>query len=54
MSFVDQNEDLLAKHHELEAAIDTENNRPHPDDLIVADLKKQKLRIKEEIEHIEH
>ncbi|MSO93647.1 MAG: DUF465 domain-containing protein [Rhodospirillales bacterium] len=40
---------LKAKHHTLEIAIQEEQNRPHPDDLQIATLKKQKLRIKDEI-----
>jgi hypothetical protein len=40
---------LKAKHQALEAAIQEENNRPHPDELHIATLKKQKLRIKDEI-----
>jgi len=40
---------LKSKHQDLEAAIDEENNRPHPDDIEIASLKKQKLRIKDEL-----
>ncbi len=40
---------LEARHTELEQALEAEISRPHPDDLIVADLKKQKLRIKDEL-----
>ncbi len=40
---------LKAKHQALDAAIQEENNRPHPDELHIATLKKQKLRIKDEI-----
>jgi hypothetical protein len=40
---------LKAKHQALEVAIQEENNKPHPDDLHIATLKKQKLRIKDEI-----
>ena len=40
---------LKAKHQSLEVAIQEEQNRPHPDDLQISNLKKQKLRIKDEI-----
>ena len=42
-------EQLKQKHAHLEAAIQDEVHRPHPDDLRLTDLKRQKLRIKEEI-----
>jgi hypothetical protein len=38
---------LLAKHARLDAQITNERSRPSPDELLVAMLKKQKLRIKE-------
>ena len=40
---------LQAKHEGLERRIREEMNRPAPDDSMVQVLKKQKLRIKEEI-----
>ena len=40
---------LKSKHQALEAQIDEENGRPHPDDVVIHDLKKQKLKIKDEI-----
>ena len=40
---------LVDKHHRIDEAIQEEVHRPHPDDLLIADLKKQKLRIKDEI-----
>jgi hypothetical protein len=40
---------LVSKHHALDEAIEQENNRPHPDDIEIASLKKQKLQIKDEI-----
>ena len=43
---------LKAQHAELEEALALEINRPHPDDSVVADIKKQKLRIKDEIAYI--
>ena len=49
MSLEERIDDLKSKHQALEAAIEDENNRPHPDDIEIASLKKQKLRIKDEI-----
>jgi len=40
---------LQAKHEGLERRIREEMNRPAPDETMVQNLKKQKLRIKEEI-----
>jgi hypothetical protein len=40
---------LEAKHAVLDQRLAEESHRPLPDALVVADLKKQKLRIKEEI-----
>ncbi|MGB8273849.1 MAG: YdcH family protein [Alphaproteobacteria bacterium] len=42
-------ESLQTKHAELEQAIEVENNRPLPDELHIQELKRQKLRIKDEI-----
>lgn len=38
---------LLAKHAGLDARIAAERGRPAPDDVLIASLKKQKLRVKE-------
>jgi hypothetical protein len=38
---------LVAKHARIDAQIMNERSRPSPDDVLVAMLKKQKLRIKE-------
>ena len=40
---------LQSKHAGLEARLHEEMNRPVPDAATVQDLKKQKLRLKEEI-----
>jgi hypothetical protein len=42
-------DDLKAKHQALDNAIDQENSRPLPDDVTISSLKKQKLRIKDEL-----
>lgn len=43
---------LQSKHAGLERQIQEEMSRPLPDNAVVQTLKKQKLRIKEEIEQI--
>ncbi len=40
---------LTAKHANLEAMIIQEAQRPHPDDKLLMQLKKEKLRLKEEL-----
>ncbi|MEJ7926464.1 YdcH family protein [Sphingobium sp. AN641] len=40
---------LVAKHAGLDARIKAETSRPMPDAILVATLKKQKLRLKEEL-----
>lgn len=52
MSLQDRIESLRAKHAALESAIDSETRRPLPDDSHIADLKRQKLRIKDELSRI--
>ncbi len=40
---------LSAKHANIEARLDDEQRRPLPDTVVIALLKKQKLRLKEAI-----
>jgi hypothetical protein len=47
-------QELSDKHHKLDEQIQDELHRPHPDDLLLSDLKKRKLRLKEEIERLRH
>lgn len=54
MSLDERIDALKAKHHALEAEIEEENNRPSPDDIHIASLKKQKLKIKDEIAILTH
>ena len=42
-------EGLASKHAALHAKIDLEEHRAHPDDTILHRLKKEKLRLKDEI-----
>lgn len=44
-----QAESLEQKHAALQALIDEEEHRPHPDDIRIHELKKEKLRIRDEI-----
>lgn len=49
MSLEDRISSLKNKHQHLEHAIQTENNRPIPDEVQIHALKKEKLKIKDEI-----
>lgn len=40
---------LKVKHTKLESALETEVNRPQPDQGLISSLKKQKLLIKDEL-----
>ncbi len=44
---------LKAKHAALDVAIQEETNRPLPDDNRIHDLKRQKLKIKDEMAQID-
>jgi hypothetical protein len=46
-------ESLRARHAGLEAEIAEENKRPHPDDAHIHALKKEKLKLKDEIARLE-
>ena len=43
---------LRTRHAALEAEIDEENQRPLPDDIRISELKREKLKLKEQIEGI--
>ncbi|NIQ92806.1 MAG: DUF465 domain-containing protein [Desulfuromonadales bacterium] len=45
---------LRSRHASLEQELERENQRPHPDDSRVAELKREKLRLKDEIERVNH
>jgi len=53
MSLQDRLESLRARHASLEQAILQEINRPLPNSDTISDLKRQKLRIKDEIVALE-
>lgn len=43
---------LKRRHAELDAKIAEEEGRPHPDDTHLAEMKKRKLHLKDEMERI--
>lgn len=45
---------LKTKHAALDAALSQENRRPIPDAVAVAELKRQKLKIKDELQRLVH
>lgn len=53
MSVQDHIEALREKHASLERAIDEEIHRPLPNQDAITDLKRQKLRIKDELFQLE-
>lgn len=53
MSFRAHLSELTAKHKALEAQIEEAMQHPSVDDLRIAELKRKKLRIKDEISRIE-
>jgi hypothetical protein len=46
-------EQLKSEHHGLEVAIDAELSRPSPDDIRISQMKRQKLRLKDEIARLD-
>lgn len=54
MSSDDHVDALKAKHAALEAALGEENRHPNPDTVAIAELKRQKLKIKDELQRIVH
>lgn len=54
MSHEERIESLRARHEALESKLDSEANRPHPDETVISELKRRKLRIKDEIETLVH
>lgn len=53
MSLQERIEDLKSQHQNLENMLNDENHRPHPDNVHISELKKQKLAIKDEIANLE-
>ncbi len=46
--------ELRRKHEHLSEQVEAARRSPGVDDLVVSDMKKQKLRLKEEIERLSH
>jgi len=53
VSMTDRLDTLKTRHAGLEAEISEEAKKPHPDDTALHALKKEKLRIKDEIARLE-
>lgn len=53
MSDGDRIDQLKDRHAHLEAAIQSEVNRPHPDEMSISAMKREKLRIKDRIAAME-
>jgi len=47
-------QELRRKHQTLSERVEEAQRAPGTDDLVIADLKKKKLRLKEEIERLSH
>ena len=45
-------DELVEKHRALERTLEEEMQRPYADDLLIAELKKRKLHLKDEIQRI--
>lgn len=45
---------LRAKHADLESAIEEENHRPRPDNDAISAMKREKLRIKDELAGLQY
>jgi hypothetical protein len=54
MSLNSHLQELRKKHQNLSEAVEEAQRAPSTDQLTIADLKKQKLRIKEEINRLSH
>lgn len=53
MSLSSHLQELKKKHADLEAAVELEQRTPAGDDLKVAEMKREKLRLKEEITRLQ-
>lgn len=54
MSTLEHVDSLKAKHADLDRLIAEEEARPHPDEGRITELKRQKLRIKDQINDLTH
>jgi hypothetical protein len=54
MSEADRIETLKYKHAQLETELTAEKRKPQPDTAAVAEIKKRKLNVKDEMERLAH
>ncbi|HEY9078967.1 YdcH family protein [Magnetovibrio sp.] len=54
MALENRIDSLKTRHGELEVALDAATARPFPDEVEIHTLKKEKLRIKDELESLTH
>ena len=54
MSLEDRVKALHDRHADLERVLEDEESRPLPDNVVLHDIKRQKLAIKDEIERLTH
>ncbi|HYD31398.1 MAG TPA: DUF465 domain-containing protein [Azospirillaceae bacterium] len=54
MAVEDRIESLRRKHHDLDEALHKEYARPYPDDNTLSKIKREKLRLKEEMDRLAH
>lgn len=54
MSLEDRVKALQDKHADLDRILEDEESRPLPDNVVLHDIKRQKLAIKDEIERLTH
>jgi len=52
MALTSHLQSLKLKHADLQERIAREEGRPHPDEDVIAQLKKQKLRLKDEMQSL--
>jgi len=52
MSLQNRIESLKVKHASIESALESKTSQPNPDEIELAELKKQKLAIKDELAKI--
>ena len=52
MAEQDRIQSLKHLHREIDSQIQNESTRPHPDELLVNQLKRKKLKIKDELAHL--
>lgn len=54
MALENRIDSLKSRHGKLETALDMEKARPYPNEVEIHTLKKEKLRIKDELKNLTH